>query len=71
MQLAWIFMNYTLITDNAFTINWIVEDCSGALDTANTAHRASHIPQLNVVGFLFWGPLFVIMNLQMNRQGLH
>lgn len=46
-----------------FTINWIVKDCSGTFDTAGTANRSSNIPEFNVVGFLLWGSLFIVLDL--------
>lgn len=45
------------------TINWIVKDGSGAFDAAGTANWSSNIPQFNVVGFLLWRSLFIVLNL--------
>lgn len=47
------------------TVNWIVENRSGAFDAGGTAHRSSHIPEFNVVGFLLWGSFLIILNLQL------
>lgn len=46
-----------------FTIDWIVEDSSGAFDTAGTANRSSDIPEFNVVGFLLRRPLLIVLHL--------
>ena len=51
-----------------FTINWIVEDGSGAFDAAGTADRSSHIPQLDVVGLLLRGSLFIVLNLSLKEN---
>ena len=51
-----------------FTINWIVEDGSGAFDAAGTADRSSHIPQLDVVGLLLRGSLFIVLNLRLKEN---
>lgn len=45
------------------TIYGIVEDCSGAFDTAGTANWASNIPKFNIKGFFLRGSLFVVLNL--------
>ncbi len=49
-----------------FTINRIVEDSSGAFDTAGTANRSSDVPEFNVVGFLLRGPLLIVLDLWLN-----